>query len=121
MGMQNQRALLVVCALAGVLQVAFISAASPVGSANVIFDATAAVLLGGTVLGGGVGGVGGTVIGVLFLGVLQNGLALAGIQSAWQQVISGAIVILAVLGQQLQRGRRPGDLRRLLGRSNASA
>ena len=55
-------------ALAGVLQVAFISAASPVGSANVIFDATAAVLLGGTVLGGGVGGVGGTVIGVLFLG-----------------------------------------------------
>ena len=35
-------------ALAGVLQVAFISAASPVGSANVIFDATAAVLLGGT-------------------------------------------------------------------------
>jgi ribose transport system permease protein len=103
-------------ALAGVLQVAFISAASPVGSANVIFDATAAVLLGGTVLGGGVGGVVGTAIGVLFLGVLQNGLALAGVQSAWQQVISGTIVILAVLGQQLQRGRRPGDVRRLLRR-----
>ncbi len=105
-------------ALAGVLQVAFISAASPVGSGTIIFDATAAVLLGGTVLGGGVGGVGGTVIGVLFLGVLQNGLSLAGIASAWQQVISGAIVILAVLGQQLQRGRRPGDLRRLLPRSS---
>jgi ribose/xylose/arabinose/galactoside ABC-type transport system permease subunit len=105
-------------ALAGVLQAAFISAASPVGSANIIFDATAAVLLGGTVLGGGVGGVGGTVIGVLFLGVLQNGLALAGIQSAWQQVISGAIVILAVLGQQIQRGRVPSiALRRALGRS----
>jgi ribose/xylose/arabinose/galactoside ABC-type transport system permease subunit len=108
-------------ALAGVLQVAFISAASPVGSGTIIFDATAAVLLGGTVLGGGVGGVGGTVIGVLFLGVLQNGLSLAGIQSAWQQVISGAIVILAVLGQQLQRGRRPGDLRRLLSRSGERA
>ena len=108
-------------ALAGVLQAAFISAASPVGSGTIIFDATAAVLLGGTVLGGGVGGVGGTVIGVLFLGVLQNGLALAGIQSAWQQVISGAIVILAVLGQQLQRGRRPGDLRRLLRRSGERA
>ena len=65
--------------------------------------------------------MGGTVIGVLFLGVLQNGLALAGIQSAWQQVVSGAIVILAVLGQQLQRGRRPGDLRRLLGRSRGDA
>lgn len=109
-------------ALAGVLQVAFISAASPVGSGTIIFDATAAVLLGGTVLGGGVGGVGGTVIGVLFLGVLQNGLALAGIASAWQQVISGAIVIVAVLGQQLQRGRRPSiELRRLLGRSSDGA
>ena len=95
-------------ALAGVLQAAFISAASPVGSGTVIFDATAAVLLGGTVLGGGIGGVGGTVVGVLFLGVLQNGLSLAGIASAWQQVISGAIVIHAVLGQQLPRRRRPG-------------
>lgn len=105
-------------ALAGVLQAAFISAASPVGSGTIIFDATAAVLLGGTVLGGGVGGVGGTVIGVLFLGVLQNGLSLAGIASAWQQVISGAIVILAVLGQQLQRGRRPSvDFRGWLARS----
>jgi ribose transport system permease protein len=93
-------------ALGGVLQDAFISAASPVGAGNIIFDATAAVLLGGTVLGGGVGGVGGTVVGVLFLGVLQNGLSLAGIASAWQQVISGAIVILAVLGQQIQHGGR---------------
>lgn len=89
-------------ALAGVLENAFISAASPVGAGTIIFDATAAVLLGGTPLGGGVGGVGGTVVGVLFLGVLQNGLALGGIQAAWQQVISGAIVILAVLYQQVQ-------------------
>jgi ribose transport system permease protein len=93
-------------ALAGVLQNAFISAASPAGGGTIIFDATAAVLLGGTVLGGGVGGVGGTVVGVLFLGVLQNGLSLAGLASAWQQVISGVIVILAVLSQQLQRRRR---------------
>jgi ribose transport system permease protein len=93
-------------ALAGVLQSAFISAASPVGGSTIIFDATAAVLLGGTVLGGGVGGVGGTVVGVLFLGVLQNGLSLAGLASAWQQVISGVIVIVAVLSQQVQRRRR---------------
>jgi ribose transport system permease protein len=46
------------------------------------------------------------VVGVLFLGVLQNGLSLAGLASAWQQVISGVIVILAVLSQQLQRRRR---------------
>ncbi len=89
--------------LGGVLQDAFISAASPVGTGTIIFDATAAVLLGGTVLGGGIGGVGGTVVGVLFLGVLQNGLSIGGIQSAWQQIFSGAIVILAVLFQQYQQ------------------
>jgi ribose/xylose/arabinose/galactoside ABC-type transport system permease subunit len=100
-------------ALGGVLQDAFISAASPVGAGTIIFDATAAVLLGGTVLGGGIGGVGGTVVGVLFLGVLQNGLALAGIQAAWQQVISGTIVVVAVLFQQLQQQGAP--LRRFVG------
>lgn len=94
-------------ALGGVLQDAFISAASPVGAGNIIFDATAAVLIGGTVLGGGVGGVGGTVVGVLFLGVLQNGLSIGGIQAAWQQVISGSIVIGAVLFQQVQHGGAP--------------
>jgi ribose/xylose/arabinose/galactoside ABC-type transport system permease subunit len=90
-------------ALAGVLQNAFISAASPAGGGTIIFDATAAVLLGGTALGGGVGGIGGTVVGVLFLGVLRNGLSIGGVDAAWQQVISGAIVILAVLFQQYQQ------------------
>jgi len=94
-------------ALAGVLQAAQISAASPLSDATIIFDATAAVLLGGTVLGGGIGGVAGTVVGVLFLGVLQNGLSLSGLASAWQQVLSGVIVILAVLFHMVQRTRRP--------------
>lgn len=90
-------------ALGGMLQVARIGAASPLVGQTIIFDATAAVLLGGTRLGGGVGGVSGTAIGVLFLGVLQNGLSLSGLASAWQEVISGAIVILAVLFDLLQR------------------
>ncbi len=95
-------------ALGGVLENAFISAASPVGAGNtILFDATAAVLLGGTALGGGVGGVGGTAVGVLFLGVLQNGLSIGGITASWQEVISGAIVIIAVLFQMVQQGRTP--------------
>jgi len=89
-------------ALSGVLEASQISAASPTGDPTIIFAATAAVLLGGTVLGGGEGGVAGTVVGVLFLGVLQNGLSISGLASAWQQVFSGIIVILAVLFHQLQ-------------------
>lgn len=79
--------------VAGVLQVARVGAASPQVGTSVVFDAAAAVLLGGTSLGGGVGGVHGTVIGVLFLAVLQNGLALAGVESYWQQVVTGLILI----------------------------
>lgn len=94
-------------ALGGILEASQISAASPLGDSTIIFDATAAVLLGGTVLGGGVGGVVGTVVGVLFLGVLQNGLSLTGVPSAWQQTISGVIVILAVLFHQLQHKGTP--------------
>ncbi len=104
-------------ALAGVLQVARIGAASPLVGTTVVFDAGAAVLLGGTSLAGGVGGVGGTVTGVLFLGVLQNGLAVAGVQSYWQQLITGVILILAVA---LDRAQREGSLRGVLRRRSPS-
>jgi ribose/xylose/arabinose/galactoside ABC-type transport system permease subunit len=91
-------------ALAGVLQDARIGAASPLVGSTVIFDAAAAVLLGGTSFAGGVGGVGGTVIGVLFLATLQQGLSVSGVQDYWQQIITGAILIVVVLLDRIQRG-----------------
>lgn len=91
-------------AAAGVIQVARIGAASPLVGGTVIFDAAAAVLLGGTSFAGGVGGVGGTAIGVLFLATLQNGLSVSGVQSYWQQIITGAILIVVVTLDRLQRG-----------------
>jgi ribose transport system permease protein len=90
-------------ALGGVLQVARIGAASPLVGEALIFDAAAAVLLGGTSFAGGVGGVGGTAVGVLFLATLQNGLSVSGVQSFWQQIITGAILIVAVLLDRVQR------------------
>ena len=62
------------------MQVARIGAASPQVGGEIIFDAAAAVLLGGTSFSGGVGGVGGTAIGVLFLATLQNGLSVSGVR-----------------------------------------
>ncbi len=95
--------------LGGVLQVARIGAVSPGVGDAIIFDATAVVLLGGTSFAGGIGGVGGTAVAVLFLAVLQNGLAVSGVQSFWQQVITGAILIVAVLIEWAQRrGVRSG-------------
>jgi ribose transport system permease protein len=90
-------------ALGGVIQVARIGAASPLVGEALVFDAAAAVLLGGTSFAGGVGGVGGTAVGVLFLATLQNGLSVSGVESFWQQIITGTILIAAVLLDRLQR------------------
>jgi ribose/xylose/arabinose/galactoside ABC-type transport system permease subunit len=90
-------------ALAAVMQDARIGAASPQVGENLVFSAAAAVLLGGTAFSGGVGGVSGTVVGVLFLGVLQNGLSVAGVESYWQQIITGLILIGAITLDFVQR------------------
>lgn len=111
-GVNVSRTIIIVYAIAGaaaafggVIQVARLGAASPLVGETIMFDAAAAVLLGGTSLRGGVGGVVGTVIGVLFLGVLSNGLAVSGVPSFWQQIISGAILASAAVADQVQNGR----------------
>ena len=98
-------------ALAGVIQDARIGAASPQVGQNLIFTATAAVLLGGTSFSGGLGGVSGTVVGVLFLGVLQNGLSVAGVADYWQSIVTGLILIGAIALDLLQQKRRSSSAR----------
>lgn len=90
-------------ALGGVIQVGRIGAASPLVGEQVLFDAAAAVLLGGTSFAGGVGGIGGTIVGVLFIGVLQNGLAISGVPAFWQQAMIGTILIVAIFLDKIQR------------------
>jgi ribose transport system permease protein len=101
-------------ALAGIVAVGRIGAASPLPDNTLPLNAIAAILLGGSALTGGVGGVGGTALGVLFIGVLQNGLSLSGIPTYWQQIVTGIILVVAVLGDRLQGSRlrigtRPGS------------
>ncbi|MCW3007933.1 MAG: hypothetical protein JWP17_2559 [Solirubrobacterales bacterium] len=98
-------------ALAGVIAVGRVGAATPTVDATLALQAIAAVLLGGTALTGGAGGVTGTAFGVLFIGILQNGLGLAGVSSDWQNVVTGVILVLAVMGDRLRFG---GSLRSML-------
>ncbi|MGI8909252.1 MAG: ABC transporter permease [Rubrobacteraceae bacterium] len=56
----------------------------------------AAVILGGTSLFGGYGTVIGSVIGALLVGLINNGLTLMGLEFSQQQIVRGAIIILAV-------------------------
>ncbi len=94
-------------AIGGTIAVGRIGVAVPNVDGSLGLQSIAAVLLGGTSLMGGVGGITGTALGVLFIGTLQNGLSLAGLPSFWQQVVTGVILVIAVLGDRIvhRRGR----------------
>lgn len=102
-------------ALASVIQVGRLGAASPLVGNDIPLNAAAGVLLGGTSFTGGVGGVTGTAVGVLFIGTLQNGLAIAGVSSFWQQVVTGVILIAAVAIDRFQQNPSGRFTRRLGG------
>ena len=90
----------------GVLLASRLGSGQPGAGNGFEFDVIIAVLIGGTSLFGGKGTIIGTVIGALILGVLSNGLTLQGVDSYWQQVIKGSVLVLAVLFDAKVRARR---------------
>lgn len=84
------------CGLAGIILTSRLSAAEPIAGVNYELDAIAATVMGGTSLMGGQGTIFGTVIGALLMSVLRNGLNLLNIQSYYQQLAIGVVIILAV-------------------------
>jgi fructose transport system permease protein len=80
--------------------------ADPSGYSTANLDSITAVVIGGTSLFGGRGGVIGTLIGALIVTVLQNGLTQAGIDSLYQQVATGVLVVIAVGVDRLVRRRQ---------------
>jgi ribose transport system permease protein len=89
--------------LAGAMDVArFATASSATHSADNL-NAISAVVIGGTSLFGGMGSIVGTVIGAFIPAVLANGLVIGRVDSFWQQVVVGAILIIAVYIDQRRR------------------
>lgn len=84
-------------ALAAIILTSRLNSAQPTAGQMFELDAIAAVVLGGTSLTGGRGWIVGTLIGALIIGVLNNGLNLIGVSSFFQQVVKGAVILLAVL------------------------
>lgn len=83
-------------ALAGIVLVGRVNAAYPLAGQDYETDAIAAVIIGGSSFSGGVGKIYNTVIGVLIIAVLRNGLNLLNVDSAWQTVAIGVVIIAAV-------------------------
>lgn len=88
--------------LAGMLFMARINAGDPTAGITYELTAITAAIIGGTNLFGGRGSILGTIIGALIMGVLQNGLNLLAVQSYYQQMAIGAVLILAVFIDQYQ-------------------
>lgn len=89
-------------AMVGLIIASQLVAAHPATGESFELNAIAAVVLGGTSLAGGRGSIGGTLIGAFVIGVLGDGLVMLGVSSFWQQVIKGAVIVLAVIIDQIQ-------------------
>jgi ribose/xylose/arabinose/galactoside ABC-type transport system permease subunit len=68
-------------------------------------DVMSAVILGGTNINGGEGSITGTIIGASIIGVLNNGMNLLGIQSFYQYVVKGVVVLLAIIFDQFMKSK----------------
>jgi len=89
--------------LAGVVYLARLNSAEAGIGTPLLLPAIAAVLIGGTSLFGGSGGLAGTLIGAIVLTLVLNGMNLLGINSNWQPLVTGVIILLAALIDSITR------------------
>lgn len=88
--------------VAGILYVARFTAGAPQAGEESLLDSVAAVVIGGTSLFGGAGTIRGAVVGSLIIGVLKTGLVILNVNSLWQFVVVGMVIIVAVIVNQAQ-------------------
>ncbi|WP_349670640.1 ABC transporter permease [Lacrimispora sp.] len=91
--------------IAGLAYSTIYSTLLPGGGAGFEMDAIAGVVIGGTSMSGGIGTIAGTMIGVFIISVLKTGLPFVGLQTHYQQVATGLVIIVAVFAD-VYRNRR---------------
>ena len=84
------------CALAGLTTTARLAAGSPSAGTLGELDAIASCFIGGASSRGGVGTVYGALIGALIMASLDNGMSMLGVETFWQMIVKGSILLLAV-------------------------
>lgn len=93
-------------AIAGLVLSSQLTSAGPTAGTTYELTAIAAVVIGGAALTGGRGTVRGTLLGAFVIGFLSDGLVIIGVSSYWQTVFTGAVIVLAVLLNSIQYGRK---------------
>ncbi|MEU9287871.1 ABC transporter permease [Streptomyces sp. NPDC048275] len=95
--------------LAGLMLLSRLGAAAPnTGGLQLQLTAVAAVVIGGTSLAGGQGSIPGTILGVVLLGVVANALNLLQVNSYYQYVVTGGVLLVAAIVNEFQRKSSPG-------------
>ena len=94
--------------LGGIFNAAYLGSADPNAGIGLELAAIAAAVIGGTSLMGGRGSILGAFAGVLIIAVLQNGLAQIGVSEPMKRLITGAVIIVAVLIDRWRASHR-GD------------
>jgi ribose transport system permease protein len=84
-------------AVAGIVLIARLDSGAYTYGEGYELSSVAAVIIGGTSLRGGVGGVWGTLVGVLIMATVSNGMVMLDISPLWYDIVSGSIILLAVL------------------------
>lgn len=92
-------------AVAALVCIARFNSAAPSAGTNYELDAIGACYIGGASAYGGTGTVGGAVVGAIFMGVLNNGMSILGIDSNWQKVVKGLVLLAAVVFDVLSKKR----------------
>lgn len=95
----------VTAAFAGIMNASKLGVSQPTAGTGFEMDAIASVVIGGSSLSGGEGTVVGTVIGAAIIGVLRNALVLLSVDSYFQTLIIGAVIIVAVSIDQIRKSK----------------
>ena len=90
-------------AVGGIVVATQLLAGTATAGSTTALDTISAAVIGGAALSGGEGGIGGTLIGVLVITTIANGLAITQVPSFYQQMATGAVLLLAVGFSQLRR------------------
>ncbi len=95
-----------ICGLSGVMYIGFRGAIDPNEGSDFVLVVVAAVIIGGTPLSGGYGTVIGAVVGMLIIQVISSGLIFFGIDATWSTFVTGAVIVVAVVLDQLVKWQR---------------
>ena len=85
-----------ICGFSGVMLTGQVGAGTPTAGSGLLLNSIAAVVMGGTALSGGIGGPHRTLLGVLVIAILTNGMDVTEVNSFTQDIVKGAVIILAV-------------------------